>query len=83
MQESAETLWERSEKLFREKHELKLIKQGYDGYVALMYRDKVIAICRDDEEAARKKLKLVGPEEECTLHDIGTAKARSVLRGLT
>ena len=83
IQESIESLWERNERLFRQKHEPQLIKQGYDGYVALMRKGEVVALCRNDEEAAHKKLKLGGANEECTLHDIGAATSKSVLRRLS
>jgi len=74
-----ESLWEKHEDIFRKKFEGKLLKEGYDGCVALMHKSKVIAICKSDEEAAQKKLELLGALEECTLHDIGSAVAKSVL----
>ena len=73
------SLWEKHEENFREKFEGKLLKEGHDGRVALMHKGNVIAVCKSDEEAALKKLELLGPLEKCTLHDIGSAIAKSVL----
>ena len=74
-----ESLWGKHEEIFRKKFEGKLLKEGHDGCVALMHKGKVVAVCKSDEEAALKKLKLLGALEECTLHDIGSAVAKSVL----
>jgi len=73
------SLWEKHEEIFRREIEGRLLKEGHDGCVALMHREKVIAICKSDEEAAQKKLEILGTLEECTLHDIGSAATKSVL----
>ena len=74
-----ESLWEKHEDIFRKRFEGKLLKEGYDGCVALMHKGRVVAVCKSDEEAALKKLELLGDLKECTLHDIGSAVAKSVL----
>jgi len=74
-----ESLWEKHEDIFRKRLEGKLLKEGHDGCVALMHKGMVVAVCKSDEEAALKKLELLGDHEECTLHDIGSAVAKSVL----
>lgn len=73
------SLWEKHEEIFRKEYEQKLLDEGQDGHVALMYKGKVIAVCKSDEKAALKKLELLGNLEKCTLHDIGSAVAKSVL----
>ena len=74
-----ESLWEKHEKIFRKEFEGNLLKEGHDGCVALMHKGRVVAVCKSDEGAALKKLELLGDLEECTLHDIGSAVAKSVL----
>lgn len=74
-----ESLWEKHEDVFRRKFEEGLLREGYDGCVALMHKGRVVAVCKSDEEAALKKLELLGAIEECTLHDVGSAVAKSVL----
>jgi len=73
------SLWEKHEEIFRKEFEENLLKQGYDGHVALMHKGEIRAVCKNDEEAVLKKLELLGVLEECTLHDIGSAVAKSVL----
>ena len=47
------SLWEKHEEIFRKEFEENLMKQGYDGHVALMHKGEIRAVCKNEAGAPR------------------------------